>query len=547
MSSPPTGVRTVKGALDGEVRNGRIIRVPDDCPTVEEAIGKAGDGDCVCIAPGVYDIVEPMMVTKDIYIIGVDETGESAVLRMNGGRLRPTLPIVRFDTHKSHMKGVQFDFTYDKELAAPGADEKSFAVLVVTGFVVMDEVSITSETCGIRCAPGAHATLVCSRLTTARSGIVVEGSAFLDRTTFMGCDTGVVVCADVSSAAKVEGCCFSGCLVGIASEGRGSVRCERSAFVEGTALGVTVHNDGLSSPTPSLVRSNEFRGVTRKGIEVGGKGCSVVVSKNFIHSMASGVVGACGVHVTGGRPEIQTNVIQKCLSGPGILITGGAPLIESNVVEECAVGIHVRTSRPMIRLNEITTSLVTGVLVESASLPLLGVYLTSSEDSRPNAFVGEAREAPDAVANPMNEADPHVEANVLTDNERNLCVYSSTGTFLKNELAAAVEDNVVLDGPQSVAVVVSGNMIGGSVRGACVLLTNRVEARVQGNDMRGSQQAAVVMRGCGFSEVQRNTGEGCQGGVLAMGGSTGRISANTFGAGMEVEVFTDSQATVAVV
>jgi nitrous oxidase accessory protein NosD len=256
------------------------------------------------------------------------------------------------------------------------------------------------------------------------------------------------------------------------------------------------------------------------------------------------VVGACGVHVSGGRPEIQTNVIQKCPHGPGVLCTGGTPLIESNVVEECAVGIHIRTSRPMVRLNEVTSSRVSGVLVETAQLPLLGVYRTGPDDSRLSAYLDEASDI--TLVNPMHEADPHVEANVMTDNQRNICVYSCTGTFLKNELTISADDNIVLDGPQSVAVVVSGNVIGGSVKGACVLLSNKVEARIQGNEMRGAQQAAVVMRGCGFSEVQRNTGEDCQGGVTAMGGAVGRIAGNIFGAGMEIAVFTDSQATVAV-
>lgn len=543
--SPPSGVRTVKKPVEGEVRNGRIYRVPDDCKTVEEAIGLAGDGDCVFIAPGVYEVAEPMMVTKDIYIMGVDETGECAVLKMDGGRLRPALPIIRFDTAKSHIKGVQFDFSYDKYLAAPGADAKSFALLVVTGFVVMDEVSITSETGGIRCAPGSHTTLVCSRITTAKSGVAIEGTAFLDRSTFMGCASGVEIHAEPACSAKVEGCCFSQCGVGISCVGRGSVRCERSAFVDGTQVGVRLINSGLSSPVASLIRSNEFRGVAHKGVEVGGDGCSVTVSKNFIHSPGKEVVGACGVHVAGGRPEIQTNVVQSCPNGPGILCTGGTPLIESNVVEECAVGIHIRSARPMVRLNEITSSTISGVLVESAQLPLLGVYRSGPDDTRPSAHSDDAGST--GFVNPMHEADPHVEANVMADNQRNICVYSCTGTFLKNELTVSADDNVVLDGPQSVAVVVSGNVIGGSMKGACVLLSNKVEARIQGNEMRGAQQAAVVMRGCGFSEVQRNTGEECQGGVTAMGGAVGRISGNVFGTGMEIEIFSDSQATVAVV
>ena len=59
---------------------GRVIAVPEECPTIQSAVDRAGAGDTVAIAPGIYDEDVVVLNKTDLWIAGrVDLTVEASM------------------------------------------------------------------------------------------------------------------------------------------------------------------------------------------------------------------------------------------------------------------------------------------------------------------------------------------------------------------------------------------------------------------------------------------------------------------------------------
>lgn len=604
--SRATSAVAAANASSAEVYGGRgaLLRVPCDAyPTIEDAVFAAKDGDCVFLDPIPFTLTEPLLLSRNIHIIGIDEVGACATLSMNGGLLRPPLPLLRVAAGATvHLKGLTLRYSHNEAAAPVDAVSQAYCVFVSDGgAAVLDEVRIISSCGGIRgtavgrpaaslapaltAAPppsasgggsdgggveggnGTYITATCCKFECDTTAVQVEGRCFLDRCTVAVGARGVAV--QDGAAAKVEGCGFVGGAIGIDVQRRGRVTAERNAFVD-VAIGVNLFNSGIRIPQPSLVRGNEFRNPTETAVRADGDGAAAEIAKNLIHAFANPL--AVGIEVRGGKPEVSSNVVKDCL-GTSIASLGGAALIEGNVIENGSVGICVRNSRPTVRLNEVCQQRAAGICVESSAIPyshgmdvdgpsVLALAAppaaSSSSDGAdgPNVSAITSNGGDKAtsksgqqqpVIHPLHEADPHVEANSLHGNYTNLRVCSVTGTFLKNDLAASVGDNVALEGRLVVPIVLSGNAIGGSLEGCGVLAANGVEAHITDNMIAGAKVAAVMLRGSGFCEVKSNTMAGGQTAFVAMGRAVGRFTGNIIAEGMGVDVYTDSQPTVTVV
>lgn len=473
-------------------KRGKLLRVPQDALSIQEAFDRSADGDCVVIASGAYTISEPLMITNQIHIIGVNETGERASIHFNVRDLKPATPMLRIDAPSCHLRGVDFDYQHDAD-AADGSN--AFAVTVARGDVMLDSCSFRSTCCGIKVAEQAYVTCRGVGSEAAFVAFYIAGKAFLDRCDITSSRCGLLL--KPTGSAACESLRVAKCGMGICVEGHASLRLE-SSLIEECEAGAHITDD-TSAAKPPLIRGNEFRSC-RRGLYLRGESCACEVSKNYFHQCTGSAIT-----LDGGVANVSCNAIKSC-DALGMEVLGGRPIIESNIVQGCAV---------------------CGILVtSSASLPTI-VH---------NELLLHVKEGSTAMI-VEDSAAPRVESNSFSGNCANLKVQGGLGFYTSNALLQAQQENVVISAPGASAVL-QNNKILGSTSSFGVCIRDGAHATITENTIAECKLSGISLRGCGKTDIRNNTLASCQDAIVALEGAVATIGKNQ--TILPVNVFSDA-------
>ena len=555
-------------------RGPRLLKVPKDFPTIQQALDAAKNDDGVFITPARYVLDSPLMITKSIHLIGVDEVGQSAqiVFQTDLGHLS-ALRVDPGQGNSCRIKGLQIELLQTQAATS--------VVSLNSGDIILDECVVTGRggCSGISVAAGCYATLTCVKCVSQDGTAVrVAGKTFLDR-----CElTASAIGASTSGAGRIsaQGTFFSDCRKGIVASGSCDVRLASTAFSRcgtGVSLDVNLHIGNGKVPE---IKGCEFV-QCQAGIELGGEEVGCGIYKNYIHDCT-----VAGIRVLQGSPrvEVRANAIKQC-RGDGIVVLRGSPIVESNVIEGIdGAGIVIGGGRPIVRLNEVVRCkqtpfslglLVAPAVVDDESSPasdadeiplstrLIGLHKkqpaspASQERSRspqgdqsvalvattPSPALAAQEEL--LVVDPNLLPDPMVEMNMLAENRVNIMVLKGVGTFQKNDLLPAAEENVYIAGSVGRLTVCfrSNEVLGSSSTDEFVLGPN-ARAQIIANVITDCRLSGVTLvTGVSFAEIASNTFRKCQTAVTAMKQARGKIIANVLN-GLPLLFKGDASATV---
>ncbi len=548
---------------ESSARSGpRLVKVPRDFPSIQQAFDAARSGDGVFIAPGRYVLDSPLMITRAIHVIAVDEVGQSAELTFSTdlGHLSALRVDAGPDT-SVRIKGLRLEF-HQKHAATP-------AIQLSSGSVILDECSVTG-CAGISIAQDCYATLTCVKCVCAGGcGVRVLGKAFLDRCELVQCAVGATTGGD--GRITLRGTLFRDCKRGLVATGACNVAASSTAFTccdVGASLDVNLHAGNGKAPE---IKGCEFVDC-KTGIEIAGQEAGCGIYKNYLHGCT---VAAIRVLNATERLEVTANAIKQC-PGDGIVIVKGCPVIESNTLEEIGgAGFVVGGGRPIIRLNEVVrcTAKVTqamGLLVAPCSdedagqslasdLPLSSVLLAnhrlpqrSTSPTQQSQIASDSQQSPLRIAHeellqvdPNLQPDPLYEMNMMGENRVNITVIKGVGTYHKNDLLPTAEENVYVEGAIGrFAASFRSNDILGSAAADGVVAGPGARIRVLQNTITECRISGVVLHaGCAAAEITGNTISKCQVAVTVMQHAHGRIAGNTL-RGLQILFKGDSAATV---
>lgn len=485
-------------------RKGRLIRVPNDFPTLVEALDAHAPGDCIFLAATLHELREPLMITKSCHIIGMDEMGTCATLAFNAQDLRPCTPLLRVDAAACKLQGLRFVYTCDLEKCTDTETTRASAVTVTRGDVIFDKCTVESHCTALKILPGAYVTLLSSVVTSRHTGVMLLGGRlYADRSAIRRCATGLAVTA--TGSAKLQATVVSGCSIGVDIRGHVEFQMQASVVEDCTACGIAIE-DEATAPKPPSIRGSEFRRCFR-GIYVRGAAALTDIAKNLFHDCVDSAV--C---IDGGVSTVAGNAIKDCKRF-GIEVTEGRPTIDSNVVQSCGeagIAISGLNAMPLVDNNELVHQKATGLLVSEG-------------------------------------AAPHVDGNVFSDNARNMVLCGALGVYFGNRLHRSTSDSVHIL-LSTCKVVFESNEVLGSFESGGVSVTDGAHAIIAGNKFRETKVPAIQLRGCGSSDVYGNAFDGatCRAGaVVAQGGAIVRIGANEL-SGLAIDVQSDSVDTVTI-
>ena len=471
-----------------------LIRVPGDYATPQDAIDNASDGDCIFLASQTFEIDGPMRIAKPIHLMGENEMGERATIVFNGKSLKPAVPLLRIAS-SCRVQGVNFVLKCD-ETAPQSAKATEYALSITAGDFLMSDCGVTTECGGIFVANGSYTSLSAVSVEAKFVGVDVRGKVYMDRCHVKSCIAGIRVATLCSCTA--ERCVIDKCTIGV-DIGKHSSTVVKASTITGCVTGVSAEDD-TPSPKPPEIRGNSISNCV-SGVYTTGEGCTCDISKNLVSHCSE-----AGICIDGGLSFVNSNAVSNCPLA-GIDVREGRPQVSCNVIDDCAKnGILVAgvKSSPIVLSNEIARCKGAGILV-------------------------------------VDGAAPRVETNVMSENEINISIDGALGLYKRNELLVSHQESVIVRHAEA-NIVFEENEVMGSVMSCGVCITDNAHAIVAGNMFAGTKLTAIVLRGCGATDVHDNEMDPatCQAGaVVAQKGAVARIHNNNTN-GLEVTVFSDS-------
>jgi parallel beta-helix repeat protein len=477
-----------------------IRRVPDNFPTLQEAIDASEPNDCIFVAPAEIKLAEPLRISKAIHIMGQNESGERTRLVFDAQKLRPAVPLLKIAA-SCRVQGFVFAMETSEDATA-ALKASTYTVHISGGDLVMTNCAIQTTCSGIYVAPGSYSSFTSIALRAAFAGVTVEGKAFIERSAISDCVCGVKIAPQASVV--IERSHLTQCAIGVDIRSHTATSI-RSCTVNLCQTGI-LSQDDTPAPQPPEIRGNNFTDCTR-GIFVEGEGCVCDIHKNFFERCKESAI--C---IDGGDSFISGNAVKNCATA-GICVQEGKPQITCNVVEDSGkYGIYVvgAKSSPALLSNEIHRSKGVGIAV-------------------------------------VGSAAPRVESNKCHDNDINIQVTGALGLYARNELGVSQNESVLVS-QQGASIVFEENDVQGSTTSCGICVEDSAMAVINANSFAGTKLSAVILRGCAMTDVTQNDmdPETCQAGaVVAQKRALAKIRFNSTN-GLDVTVFSDSSDTVMV-
>eukprot|EP00999_Lentomonas_sp_LEN2_P001830 NODE_294_length_1699_cov_121.677481_g264_i0.p1 GENE.NODE_294_length_1699_cov_121.677481_g264_i0~~NODE_294_length_1699_cov_121.677481_g264_i0.p1 ORF type:complete len:521 (-),score=91.85 NODE_294_length_1699_cov_121.677481_g264_i0:32-1594(-) len=441
--------------IAGRPAGSRIHRIPKEFEDIQVAINVAKPGDCICIASGTYVLNEPLLLDKDLHLLGDDDgMATGVVLQMD--RHAPSL--LRANSHMiticaQSVRLTHFTFTHmDSSCDQPPVpDELVFCIYAKEGNVLLDDCSFHSTF-----ASGLGVGTLCRPTITNCRFVAREYGIYCCRQTLLRCrqcaftDCGTALFFDEDSTGCVEENSVTNCTIGIEAT-QGAYPAIKKHTVENCKdVGIF-----LSSASTCLDKAQ----VEGNQISQCGVGIRIEYSAN---------------------PECSKNTISDCKTGVLVDHCGRGTVI-LNDISTCTLGIHMLVgSLAQITKNTIHHHSQTGVLVEAARCcPVI-----KDNEIYENAEYG---------VHVIHGASPAIVQNVINNNQ-------GGGVYCDHSTATVVQENKVHDnGAHGLTFVgaspeVLSNQIV-SNEGKGIVLTGNSGGEVACNEITGNQEAGLDVDG----------------------------------------------------
>lgn len=441
---------------------GRILCVPRDYLTLQDAMQFVEDEDCISISSGEY-MVPPnthIGLTKNgVHILADDDGGHGPTIVLSPGC------VFFVEASECRIEGVCFRGT-----AVPPL---TLVSLACDGHCALDKVTIELIGCvgvALLCAAGTKATLTDCRIagestwaTSSTRGIVLGVGSFCRIQRGLIERVGVGLLFNPSADGLISESQVRSCSTGVFVSAGCTPRFEFVHFEECREVGVDCQLD-KSMANPVQLTANRFSrcGTGARSSMTG----TIVMLRNHIEDCAIGIEATQGSTLT-----MKTNVLLR--NGIGVDInTGAKPELVDNLLED-STQCHLR----MKGLG--TTADITGnMLTMSGGAEAVGLLVTDQANPalQRNTFEGHYR--PIVVG---ENGHARLRGNIIRN------TMGDAAIRIKRNATIVVEDCIVQRCQGSAAVVES--------RGSISLLRNTVS---------GCNLSAFVFEGQSTGEVRKN-------------------------------------------
>lgn len=293
IKTPINDTVATESEMTTDIPDGPSLKVPGDVASIEEAYERIPSGGVIILSPGVYRIAQPIVIRKDVTIIGDEKKPQSVVLAGMQS------DVLQLESGFAQIRGLTI-----KNEGIPGANPNLQQAVLVTSPKSMFRNCIFTSRIGI--GLNIRHNMVSSDVTNC---------------TAQGCGE-FGFCVNSGAAGTFRKCATKGCKYGMVINNAGT-----NPTVEGC-----VFTNGINGGIMIKDGSGIFRNCTISGCKAGfvvvGAGSNPVVEKCKITDCQSGVaVMSAGV-----------GTFRNCTFSDNKYVGISAMEAESNlIVEDCSI------------------------------------------------------------------------------------------------------------------------------------------------------------------------------------------------------------------
>eukprot|EP01012_Entosiphon_sulcatum_P001219 TRINITY_DN10225_c0_g1_i2.p1 TRINITY_DN10225_c0_g1~~TRINITY_DN10225_c0_g1_i2.p1 ORF type:complete len:503 (+),score=74.49 TRINITY_DN10225_c0_g1_i2:95-1603(+) len=487
-------------AISAKPEHASLLRVPNEFDDIQMAINSAQSGDCICISSGEYVLHQPLLIDRNLHIMGADDGVPTGVV-LTLDRRNPSL--FRTDLHMVTVTAVQslrltrITFNHiDSSGSSDSESELVFALLLKEGNVLVDRCVFHSQfASAIGVTSPCQPTIVSCRIKASEYG---------------------VFCCENSPRTYVKQCRMAECGTGIFFD-EGSEGSAEENVVHDCKIGIEV-----TTASRARVLRNTINGCTEAGVYYSGGSPSVQSPEclgNTVIASSTGIKVQCG-----GNPSIEKNIVQECevgllftetaagsalwneilVNAVGIRVEGGAaPMLRKNVVRDNKAGVVVsgQGSVGIIKDNDISGCLGTALSILDTAAPSVlenrifgnsqaGVVINAAGRCRLSMNHIYGNEGDGVV---VSESDVELLENSSSQNRGNglRLLVGAAGRFANNTFSENGQAGVEADGCQALPVVVENVISRNATEGVLVHKSSAIVSKHNNSFENGTQDVYV--------------------------------------------------------
>jgi nitrous oxidase accessory protein NosD len=530
---PPKVIRS-----DGSRAQAATDNVGDVGAALQALLDACDPGDCVYLNPGTYILSEPLRLTKNVFLMGFDDSdGRAVVLKYDGGRLAPSLSALRVvNGARVSLTHIHIQYTHDVHSTDGALAAATYALSVLEGgSLELKGSRVVSTVGGVDVRYGASFSAADTDLSTACTAVDCAGTAHYGKGVIAGCTVGLRAAAP-TSLVSIDQTTITDCGIGIVIEEIADMQMS-NCQVKRCKIGCAVRSTG-SRADPAVLSSSTFESCAR-GVVLQGLGCNPRLSKCIFAACAT--TGLC---VEAGTPDVQGCSFVAC--GVGFEILGGEGLINECVVEGFYdVGVIIsgpnampRIKKCVIRSDESEENALSRRGHASGG-PVFDSLIEQARRVLPEEDQLALPAASSSIGLVIEErAAPHVLSCNFERNGINIWSCDGCGILEGNTFGVTEFDSIVAFGA-GCDMTIDSNDIDGTQRGTGIGIFNGATAVVRRNLITNAQLAGVTLRSAANVQVVDNEVTNCQDAIVAMGTSTGAAKRNA--TSLRTIVFSDAE------
>ena len=248
---------SLKGTLIGDItlaEAGKLPNIvfPKEISDLHQAVARLADGGVLTIHPGVHRIAEPLIIDRDIQIVGSTGDPKDVTIESSGeGCLILT-------AENARIQGLTLQVKTGKKAATAEEREK----------MSKDEAEAESKRrdghSAVRILSGKSTMSKCSFTSDAGSGVLLTGEGTnpsLERCKIFGCGGAGIKMADQSKAGLIDCESYENAYAGIQVGGKSNPTVTTCKFYDGKQNGIYVYENGKGTFEKCEAHGNTFFGI----------------------------------------------------------------------------------------------------------------------------------------------------------------------------------------------------------------------------------------------------------------------------------------------